>query len=137
MKVQRYPKRVIRRYVLIQVPGIVLLMLALYLLRRWVQIPLWVAGAVVVLWVVKDIVLFPFVWRAYDKYDRGDADAMVGQRGTAEETLSPTGYVLVRGERWRAEVAEGHGSVAKGEGVRIRGLRGMTLLVEAERDEGG
>lgn len=137
MKVQRYPKRVISRYALIQVPGIVLLVLALYLLRRWAQIPLWLAGVIVALWIVKDIVLFPFVWRAYDKHDRGDEHSIIGSRGRTEERLAPTGYVRVRGELWRAEVPGGDRHIEKGESVRVQGLRGMTLLVVPDRDEEG
>jgi membrane protein implicated in regulation of membrane protease activity len=135
MKVRRWPYRVIRRYALIQVPGIVLLILALYLLRRWVQIPMWLAGVIVALWIVKDIVLFPFVWRAYDKYDKGDEHSIIGSRGTAEKRLAPTGYVRVGGELWRAEVVSGNPPIEKGEDVRVQGSRGMTLLVVPERNE--
>jgi membrane-bound serine protease (ClpP class) len=55
------------------------------------------------------------------------ADALVGNIGTAQEQLTPRGQILVHGELWFAESAT---PVAAGEHVRVRSVRGMTLLVE-------
>lgn len=137
MKDRRWSYRVIRRYVLYQVPGIVLLMLILYLLHRWAIIPLWLAWAALLLWVGKDVILFPFVWRAFDKYNREDRHPIIGTLGRAEERLTPAGYVRVRGELWKAEVVGGNRPVDKGENVRVRDVNGMVLMVEPAKEGEG
>ena len=54
-------------------------------------------------------------------------DAMVGQTAVAQQSLSPTGQVLVHGELWQAESPT---PVAAGEQVVVRAVRSLTLLVE-------
>jgi membrane protein implicated in regulation of membrane protease activity len=108
---------------------------AVILARHWLDLPTWIAVVVVSLWVVKDIALFPFVWRAYDKTRPGDPYSMIGARGIAQERLAPSGYVLVGRELWRAEMMEPGSAVEKGEAVRVREIKGLTLMVERETDE--
>ncbi len=54
---------------------------------------------------------------------------MVGARGTAKEPLTPSGYVQVRGELWKAELAEGGQPVEEGDPVQVQKIRGLTLIV--------
>lgn len=76
------------------------------------------------------MVLFPFVWRAYD-WDQKDAGhAMIGMQGVALEPLDPAGFILVRGERWRAEVRGMGTFIKKGQKVEVRGIQGLTLYVK-------
>ena len=120
------------RYTLLQVPGAALLVGLLIVVRRWVDLPAWLLWGLVAVWVAKDVILFPFLWRAYD-WDRSrDGNSMVGLQGRANERLDPSGYVTVRGELWLAEVMEGGRAVEKEEGVRVQGMRGLTLLVVPE-----
>jgi membrane-bound serine protease (ClpP class) len=56
---------------------------------------------------------------------------MIGLRGRAQTAIAPEGTVFVRGELWHARSKM---SIAPGEGVRILGLEGLTLAVEAEKD---
>jgi membrane protein implicated in regulation of membrane protease activity len=123
--------RVILRYILFQLPGLAAVVLVLLLLHWWLHIPLWSVWTISILWAVKDLVLFPFVWRAYDRWS---ADMLTGAKGTATETLCPAGYVTVKGELWKAEIPDGSPPVGKGEVVRVKGLRGLKLLVQAEKD---
>jgi membrane protein implicated in regulation of membrane protease activity len=125
--------RIFLRYVLFQVPGLVLLYLLLILAQRVVALPTWFIWSLVALWVIKDLILFPVVWRAYDQERRDDASSMVGSRGIAEDRLDPSGYIRVHGELWKAEVMGGSPSIGKGEKVTVRGIRGLTLLVEPDR----
>jgi len=60
---------------------------------------------------------------------------MIGERGMAEERLNPEGYISVRGELWRAESIHDVSPIEKGDRIRICGIRGLTLLVEAERND--
>jgi membrane protein implicated in regulation of membrane protease activity len=129
----KWTRKVILRYALLQLPSQALVVLALMVIRRWVDLPSWFFWTCVACWVLKDVILFPFVWRAYDWDRTPDAHSMVGLQGTAVEPLAPAGYVRVRGELWRAEaVGDGH-PIQAGEAVAVRGNRGLTLLVEAEK----
>jgi membrane protein implicated in regulation of membrane protease activity len=123
------------RYMLLQLPAVVLLGLILLLVEQWLDIPGWLVWGLLALWVAKDVILFPFVWRAYDWDSAGDASSMVGARGVAKERLAPTGYVRVCGALWQAEVTGGGPPINEGEGVRVLGIRGLTLLVRPDNEE--
>jgi membrane protein implicated in regulation of membrane protease activity len=133
--VEARPASVVLRYALYQVPGTALLGATLWLLRDWLEWGWWAVWLPLTLWVLKDVALFPFVWRAYTPPEK--ASRMRGKRGAAEERLAPSGYVRVGAELWRAE-AQGSGDVIEeGEEVVVCGTRGLTLLVRAARPPGG
>ena len=50
----------------------------------------------------------------------------------AKGLLDPTGYVLLRGELWKAEVVPEDRPIAEGSSVRIQDVRGLTLVVARE-----
>ena len=54
--------------------------------------------------------------------------ALVDETGVANETLSPSGMVLVHGELWQAESLSGE--INKGEKVRVKNMQGFKLFVE-------
>ena len=127
--------QVVGRYVLFQIPGIMLVLLGAGLAVKWMELPFWIAVVIVGSWIAKDMVMFPFVWRSYDRVHPGDPFSMIGMRGTAREKLAPSGYVLVRGERWMGYLI-GHDSfVEEGETIRVCEVKGLTLLVERETSE--
>ena len=128
--------RVVVRYTLFQLPGLAVLVVVLILVQRWIGLPGWFVWGIVALWVAKDIVFFPFVWRAYDRPKQPeDVTLMVGAAGGAEDRLSPSGYVRVRGELWKAEVTGDSPPINRGERVRVEKIRGLTLLVRLEDEE--
>ena len=127
--------RVVVRYALLQLPGAILLVLFLVLVRRWFDIPSWLVWGFVALWVTKDVILFSFVWRSYDRDWPGDKNRMLGAHGIARDRLAPSGYILVHGELWQAEVTEGIAPIERGEGMFVRGTRGLTLIVQPEDEE--
>jgi membrane protein implicated in regulation of membrane protease activity len=131
MKRPDWPIQVVIRYALFQIPGFVLLMLILILVRRWVDFPPWFFWGSVFIWIVKDAVLFPFVWRAYDRSRLKDLHSLVGTEGIVEERLAPSGYIRVHGELWQAEMTSDGPPIEKGEVVRIQGIRGLVLLVQS------
>jgi len=132
---RRWSARVVVRYALLQVPGVALLVVLLMVVQRWVDLPVWFSWGLVGLWVAKDVIFFPFTWRAYDWDRSGDANSMVGAQGITEEQLAPSGYIRVRGELWKAEVMGDGLPIDRGEAVRVRGIRGLTLLVQRENEE--
>jgi membrane-bound serine protease (ClpP class) len=80
-------------------------------------------------WAAKDAILFPFVWRSYDTWG-GNRRPSIGSQGVAETSLSPSGYIRLHGELWRAELAEGKEPISKGETVEVKAIQGLTLFVE-------
>lgn len=130
MNNRRSSARILVRYTLLQLPGLALLILILILVQQWVDLPTWIFWSSIVVWVAKDAILYPFVWRAYDQDRPQGANTMVGVRGIAKDRLAPSGYVQIRGELWNAELMEGNPPIEKGEDVRVRGVRGLTLIVQ-------
>jgi membrane protein implicated in regulation of membrane protease activity len=131
MKRPDWPVQVVMRYALFQIPGLVLLILILILVRRWVDFPLWFFWGSVFIWIVKDAVLFPFVWRAYDWSRSRGMHSLVGTEGIVEERLAPSGYIRVHGELWQAEMIREGPPIEKGEVAQIQGNRGLVLLVQS------
>jgi len=124
---------VVLRYALIQIPFTALVAIVLIWLRNWVNLPIWFICGLIAFLVIKDIVLFPFVWRAYDPDSPGRINTMEGARGIALSDLHPSGYVEIGAERWQAEVIEGSPPIRRGQAVRVRGIRGLTLIVQVDR----
>jgi len=135
MKKRGWSARVVVRYALYQVPSIVLVVLILIFARRWVDLPAWFVWGFIALWLAKDIILFFLVWRAYDRDRLESGQSMIGLEGVATENMAPSGYVRVRGELWHAEAMRGSPPINRGEVVRVRGIRGLTLLVQPDRKE--
>jgi membrane protein implicated in regulation of membrane protease activity len=121
--------RVLLRYWLLQLPGTVLLLLILVLLRARLDIPSWVFWGIVASWVAKDVLLYPLVWRSYDAAYPVTAHSLEGAYGVATERIDSTGYVRVRGELWRAELTNGAPPIDKGERVLVETRRDFILLV--------
>ena len=133
MRKRSWSFRILVRYLLFQVPGVAVLYFLLVLARRVVVLPMWFIWSIMALWVLKDLVLFPAVWRAYDQKRKADSSSMVGSRGIAEDGLDRSGYIRVHGELWKAEVMGNSPSIGKGEKVTVRGIRGLKLFVEPDR----
>jgi membrane-bound ClpP family serine protease len=126
------PQRVYIRYLVLMIPGVVVLALVLVLAQHWVPIPGWLFGTIVLLWILKEVIMFPFVWRAHDHWQAEPSRLMIGDRGVARERLAPDGYILVRGELWKAEKTDSGPPIEKGEFVRIEKMEGLKLFVRRE-----
>ena len=107
----------------------------LLLVQKWVTLSSWLVGGVIGLWIAKDVVLFPFVWRSYAGDSFQDGPAIFGAEGLAKERLNPSGYVQVRGELWQAELVSGGRPIEKGDIVKVQGVNGLKLLVEPANEE--
>ena len=127
MKKKGWSTQVVLKYALFQLPGLILFFLILILVQRWTDLPLRFICGLLILWVIKDVVLFFFVWRAYQRV----ANPLIGMKGVAEERLAPSGYIRVHGELWQAEMIREGPPIEKGEFVRIKGIRGLVLLVQS------
>ena len=132
MERKGWSTRVVLRYALLQVPFTALVIVVLIWVRKWLDLPIWFICGLVAFLVIKDIVLFPFVWRAYDPDSPALTNTMEGARGIAINDLHPSGYVEIGAERWQAEVIEGSPPIRRGQRVRVHGIRGLTLLVQLD-----
>jgi membrane-bound ClpP family serine protease len=56
-------------------------------------------------------------------------NSLIGSTGVAVDQLSPSGYVRINGELWRARVIENDSTIEKGETVVVKGVDGLTLTV--------
>ncbi len=117
---------------LFQVPGWILAAVILLGLRYWIGLPLWIAIGAFSLWVIKDLVFYPLLRKAYESGAKTGADQLVGLRGVAREQLDPRGYVHVRGELWRAETESSDRPISAESPVRVVRANGMTLIVTSE-----
>lgn len=132
MQLKDIPARVYAKYALLMIPGTVAVILILIIARRWVTMPLWLNAAIVFVWLIKDVVMFPFVWRSYDKPASAISRSMIGKCGVAKEPLAPTGYIQIQGELWRAEKIHNCPPIERGESVRVTEMQGLKLFVTIE-----
>ena len=122
-------KDVLVRYILVQIPDLLLLILALAVLREWTSVPSWLAWGAILCWVLKDVVLFPFLWSAFEAVSVDARQALVGAAGIPAEELAPSGYVRVHGVLWQARVIEPGTVVHKNDPVVVQGVDGLVITV--------
>ena len=124
--------RVLMKYLLLQMPMLSLVIVGLFLAQRYMELPAWVAWGGSVVWLAKDMLLFPLVRRSYDDRNPNTAHSMSGVQGRAVEMLDKSGYVLVHGVLWWAEVNGACRPIHKRERVRVQGSRGLVVLVQPD-----
>jgi len=126
----RWPDtRTLLKYFLAQLPDIVIFIVVMLILQRWLDLSTRLVTVLITLWILKDVLMFPVLRRSFESERPEDAQPMVGARGVTRDRLDPAGYAWVQGELWRAEVVEGHPHIEPGAPVRVKSLRGLTLLV--------
>ena len=130
LNLRKIPRPIYLRYILLNVPGVVAVILVLMIIQYWVDLPVWLSASIIAFWIIKDVLLFPFVWRSYDAKGPGQSRSMIGERGIAKERLAPSGYVQVHGELWRAEKIGDGPPIEAGQPVHIIKMEGLTLFVE-------
>ncbi len=121
------------RYWLLQIPGWGVLIVALFAANHYLGLSLFWASVIFAAWFLKDWAIYPMLKNHYRFRVEPPSDSLVGRRATAREALQPSGYVLLRGELWLAELARGEGPVAAGEEVTIEAVEGLTLRVRPAR----
>ncbi len=81
-------------------------------------------------------IVFTFVMRLAMRARRAKVTTgsagMIGLIGRVETAIAPEGTIFVRGELWKARSKM---SIAPGESVRVTGMDGLVLEVEAETDD--
>ena len=123
-----------RKYLLFQIPGWVVGVGLLLFLWYEFGLPVWFVAGFLVLWVVKDFAIYPFIRTAINADVKTGPSVLIGKQGVARERLEPRGYIQVGGELWRAEIAPGHQPILPGSPVRVQTTRGLTLVVVAANE---
>ena len=57
------PGKIYLRYLLLNLPGAAVLVGILFLVRTRIELPGWFIALMVAIWLVKDVALFPFIWK--------------------------------------------------------------------------
>jgi membrane protein implicated in regulation of membrane protease activity len=128
---------VLGKYLLFQLPGWAAVGAGAFAAHRWLGLSEALAAGAVAAWMLKDAVLFPFVRNAYEVEPRRPGAQLEGQVAVAEDDLAPRGTVRLGAELWRARLAPGSPTVARGGRVRVEGVEGLSLRVRAEPDDSG
>jgi membrane protein implicated in regulation of membrane protease activity len=122
---------VLAKYWALQLPATVLVTMVLLGAGDRLAWPLWIVWTMVALWVAKDAILYPFLWRAYDPSDPAALPyPMEGAEGVAIDRIDPSGRVRIWGELWRAELSRGTRGIEEGEKVQVKARHGLTVLIE-------
>jgi membrane-bound ClpP family serine protease len=126
-------RKIIKRYTLFQIPGLIIIIILLIMSYSWSGLPTWLMWTLLGVWLIKDVFLYPYLWRAYDPDTVPVENSMVGLTGVAMERLDPEGYVEVRGEVWKARADKTSGIIEKGSKVKILSENGLLLVVKEVR----
>jgi membrane-bound ClpP family serine protease len=97
---------------------------------RWWNISVLTAYGLVALWIAKDIIMYPILRVAYESGGSSGVDGIHGALGVVTQPLTPSGYVRLGSERWKAELVCGSGAALVGSAIRVVEVRGLTLVVE-------
>ena len=124
------PTSVYFRYLLLNIPGFLAFVLLLIVVQKWLSISDWIFWFLVACWAIKEIVLFPFVWRSYDCNRISMTGNMIGKFGIVKKRLDPYGYIKVDNELWRAEPFLTGITIEEGRKVLVKKRKGLTLYVE-------
>ena len=127
--IKNIPRRAVIKYSLVTVLDNLLIIIILILARNWITIPPWLFWTVIAISFAKDIIVFPYVWTAFDPKAPGKTRTIIGQRGTAVEPLSPGGYIRLQGELWKAETVSGCPAIAEGQTVKVESAHGLKVFV--------
>lgn len=134
MRVRTRHLQVAGKFVLFEAPGWLLVAALAWGARGWWGLPDWAAIALVAAFVLKDLVLFPFVRHAYEVEMRENGAHLIGAIACVERPLAPEGWVRLGAELWRARGAEGD-ELPTGTRVSVEAIEGLTLRVRRTPEE--
>jgi len=138
--------RVLRRYVLFQLPEVLAGGLVLLLLVRQGFVSSELGLALFGAWLLKEAALFPLLRRAYEPSSPLGGESLIGALGLVSappgSASGPAGTsgggsqavqlrVRIGPEFWNARLAPGSPDPAPGSQVRVEAVEGLTLIVSA------
>ena len=130
MSTQKINRQIILRYCQFQIPSLLIVTLLIFLIDRWYGLSTMIMIFIIFGWVLKDILLFPFVWRAYSFKDRDKSKMMLYEKGVAIQAINPSGYVRIDGELWHAELVDSNEPILKDDPIEVTEICGLKLKVK-------
>jgi membrane protein implicated in regulation of membrane protease activity len=124
-------RKTLFRYSLIQIPGVLFAGAILWVLHNHLGLSQSMAWAILLLWLAKDVLLFFFVWPAYQGSEGDGYYSLVGLHGEVANTLNPEGYVRIRGILWKARTEQKNKMLPTGTKVVVVGRDGIELIVRS------
>ncbi len=123
-------KKIILKYTILQIPGLGLITLILYILSFFISIAQYVHIIILSIWIVKDIVMFPFVWRSFDSSSSDITRVMIGKTGTAKQDVHSEGYVIIGSEQWKAVPDATSATINKHDNIQVTDINGLTVTIK-------
>lgn len=123
------PPVVYIRYFLFQLPGAVILVSIMLLVKYYADFDWYIFWIILAAWIIKDIIMFPFIWRSYDTGNESSAQNFKGKKAEVTRKLDPEGYVRIGGELWRARLIDDV-PAEKGDRVSVEEREGLLLRVK-------
>jgi membrane protein implicated in regulation of membrane protease activity len=120
-------RKIILRYFFFQLPAFILLLLILLIVNKYTNTQIFIFIIIAIVWILKDIIMFPFTWRSYDTDLK---HFMVGREGMANESLNSHGYVRIGNELWKAEADNNNSKIQKGNKIVVLEAEGLKLIVK-------
>ena len=118
-------KGTVIRYILYQLPELAVLIVALFLIKQWIKVSDLILYGIISAWVIKDVILFFYTWKAYIPEKK---DIMIGKQGIALERIIDSGYIKINGEQWSA-LNRSSVPLEKGSEILVVERKGLTLYV--------
>ena len=119
MSLKKINRKIIIRYSLFQIPSLLIVILLVFTVNHWYRLDNVIIMIIILLWVLKDILIFPLVWKAYSLKDRDKSKTILNEIGTAIDTINPRGFVKINGEIWQAELVQSGDPIYKSELVDV------------------
>ncbi|MEJ2544821.1 MAG: NfeD family protein [Calditrichaceae bacterium] len=129
MSLNQINHKIIIRYSLFQVPTLIIVIFTVFTIDHWYELDNTVKIIIILSWIMKDIIIFPFVWKSYIRKDHDKSLDILKHVGIAVDNINPKGYVRINGEIWKAESVEPHESIIKGQSVEVVEINGLRLKV--------
>ena len=127
-----WSRQALGKYVALQIPSAALAGVALWVLWGYGVIPAWLAWCILLLWIAKDVLLFFYLWPAYEPNTDTGPFSPLGLVGEAGHMKRGRIRVRVRGELWQARPEPGSGPIRPGQRVRVVDWQGLLLTVRPE-----
>ena len=86
-------------------------------------------------WMLKDLLLYPWLRSGYEGSSRTGSKTLIGCKGVVESPLAPDGLIRVRGELWRAVAIPRDIVIQTGIAVEVIDASGMTVFVRPLGDD--
>lgn len=129
MRKSGIPLKVFIKYTLLQIPAIILITIIMLVIHKFNPYPHIIKVIILSVWIIKDIIMFPFVWQSYDSHPENTHHSMINKEGITKDRLAPSGYIYVGKELWKATIPPEHPPVEKNKAVIIQEIDGLRLTV--------